>query len=82
MLSLVGAGIKLVILPVVGFFCLNLFHVPGIPFKVGMIFFTLPTSASIYVLSSQLNSDTELASATIVTSTILSFFSLSIGLLL
>jgi hypothetical protein len=82
MLSLVGAGIKLVILPAVGFFCLKLFHVPGIPFKVGMIFFTLPTSASIYVLSSQLNSDTELASATIVTSTILSFFSLSIGLLL
>lgn len=81
-LSLVGAGIKLILLPVVGFFCLKMFHVTGIPFKVGMIFFTLPTSASIYVLSSQLNSDTELASATIVMSTVLSFVSLSVGLLL
>jgi malonate transporter len=81
-LSLVGAAVKLIILPVVGFFCLKLFHVTGIPFTVGMIFFTLPTSAAIYVLSSQLNSDTDLASASIVTSTILSFFSLSVGLLL
>jgi malonate transporter len=81
-LSLVGAAVKLIILPLVGFFCLKLFHVTGIPFTVGMIFFTLPTSAAIYVLSSQLNSDTDLASASIVTSTILSFFSLSVGLLL
>jgi predicted permease len=81
-LSLVGAAVKLIILPLVGFFCLKLFHVTGIPFAVGMIFFTLPTSAAIYVLSSQLNSDTDLASASIVTSTILSFFSLSVGLLL
>ena len=81
-LSLAGAVVKLIILPVVAFFCLKLFQVTGVPFNVGMIFFTLPTSASIYVLSSQLNSDTDLASATIVTSTILSFFSLSIGLLL
>ena len=81
-LSMVGAVIKLVILPVVGFFCMKMFHVAGIPFKVGMIYFTLPTSAAIYVLSSQLNSDTDLASATIVMSTVLSFFSLSVGLLL
>jgi predicted permease len=80
--SLVGSAIKLVILPVIGYLFLKVFQVSGIPFKVGMIFFTLPTSAAIYVLSSQLNSDTDLASATIVMSTILSFFSLSIGLLL
>jgi malonate transporter len=81
-LSLVGAVIKLIILPMVGFFCLKMFHVTGIPFRVGIIFFTLPTSASIYVLSSQLNSDTDLASASVVMSTILSFFSLTVGLLL
>ena len=80
--SMVGSVIKLIILPVIGYVFLKMFQVSGIPFKVGMIFFTLPTSAAIYVLSSQLNSDTDLASATIVMSTILSFFSLSIGLLL
>lgn len=80
--SILGAVIKLLVLPLVGFFVLDLFQVSGLPFKVGMIFFTLPTSASIYVLSSQLNSDTELASAAIVLSTILSFVSLSIGLIL
>ena len=81
-ISTVAAAIKLLVLPLVGFFVLREFQVTGISFKVGMIFFTLPTSASIYVLSSQLNSDTELASAAIVLSTILSFMSLSVGLML
>jgi predicted permease len=80
--SAAGASIKLLLLPLVGFFVLKELQVTGVPFKVGMIFFMLPTSASIYVLSSQLNSDTELASAAIVLSTILSFFSLSAGLML
>jgi hypothetical protein len=47
-----------------------------------MLFFALPTSTSIYVLSSQLGSDTALASATIVVSTVLSFFSLSAVMIL
>jgi predicted permease len=53
-----------------------------VPFQTGMIFFCLPTSTAIYVLSSQLNSDTELASAAIVVSTLLSFGALSVALLL
>jgi predicted permease len=57
------------------------FGVTGEALKVGMIFFALPASTAIYVLSSQLYSDTELASASIVTSTVLSFFSLSAVLL-
>lgn len=81
-ISAIGSIIKLLLLPLVGFFVLRELQVIGLPFKVGMIFFMLPTSASIYVLSSQLNSDTELASAAIVLSTILSFFSLSLGLML
>jgi len=78
----VASVIKLLILPVAGYFTLKLFQVTGIPFKVGMIYFTLPASASIYVLSAQLDSDTELASAAVVLSTVLSFFSLTVGLLL
>ena len=80
--SIVASIIKLLVLPLLGFFILKEFQVTGVPFHVGMIFFTLPTSASIYVLSSQLNSDTELASSAIVLSTIFSFISLSVGLML
>ena len=81
-ISIVGSFIKLLVLPLIGFFILKEFQVVGMSFKVAMIFFTLPTSASIYVLSSQLNSDTELASSAIVLSTMFSFLSLSVGLML
>ncbi|AOY57949.1 MULTISPECIES: AEC family transporter [Desulfococcus] len=81
-LSLVAAFAKLLIFPIVGYICLKYYGVSDIPFKVGMIFFALPTSTAIYVLSSQLNSSTDLASATIAMSTVLSFMSLSIVLLL
>ncbi len=81
-LSLVAAFLKLIIFPLVGYTCLNYYGVSGIPFRVGMVFFALPTSTAGYVPSSQLNSSTALASATIMLSTLLSFISLSIVLLL
>lgn len=81
-LSLLAALCKLVILPAAGYFAYKLMGVEGLPLKVGMIFFCLPTSTALYVLSSQLKSDTELASATIVVSTVLSFFSLSVALII
>ena len=81
-LSLIAALCKLLILPLSGYLIYRLTGVEGIPFRVGMIFLCLPTSTALYVLSSQLNSDTELASSTIVVSTILSFFSLSVALVL
>jgi predicted permease len=64
--------VKLVILPAVGYGFLKWFNVTGLAFYVGMMYFTLPTSSVIYVLSGQLNSDTELAFASIVVSTALS----------
>ncbi|MEE4164453.1 MAG: AEC family transporter [Desulfocapsaceae bacterium] len=81
-LSLLAAICKLVILPVTGYLVYRLVGVEGVAFKVGMIFFCLPASTALYVLSSQLNSDKELASSAIVVSTVLSFFSLSVALLL
>jgi malonate transporter len=81
-LSLVAGLFKLVILPVIGYLFLNAFNATGISFKVGMIYFTLPTSTALYILSSQLKSDTQLASAAIALSTILSFISLSAALLI
>jgi hypothetical protein len=81
-LAAVGSVFKLCLLPLIGYGFLILFKVNHEPFKVAMIFFTLPASSAIYVLSSQLNSDTQLASASIVLSTILSFFTLSAALLI
>jgi len=80
--SVIASVAKLLLMPLIGYFLLRAFGVTGVPFKVSMIFFTLPTATSIYILSSQLNSDTDMASATILLSTILSFFSLTIALLL
>lgn len=76
--ALLAAFLKLVILPLVAYGCYRFFGVSGVPMKVGLIFFALPTSTAIYVLSAQLSSDTELASAAILVSTILSFVSLSV----
>jgi predicted permease len=81
-LSFLAAIQKLIILPGIGWLFFALFDVTGIPLKVGLIFLTLPASTAIYVLSSQMNSDTELASSAIVLSTLLSFFALSFILLL
>jgi predicted permease len=80
-LSLIASVYKLFMLPITGYFFLGVFGVHGMEFKTGMIFFALPTSTAIYILSSQLNSDTNLASAAIVISTLMSFVSLSVVLM-
>lgn len=80
--SLLAAVVKLLIFPLIGFWFLRLFDVTGTPFLVTMIFFALPTSTAIYVLSSQMQSDTELASSAILVSTLLSFPVLTVVLLL
>jgi malonate transporter and related proteins len=78
--GMIATGLKLVLFPLAGYHFLGFFGVTGMPFQVGMLFFALPASPAIYVLSSQLNSDTQLASAIIVISTMFSFFSLSLVL--
>jgi predicted permease len=81
-IAFLASILKIAVLPLIGFFYFFLFDVTGVPFKVGLLFFSLPASTAIYVLSSQLNSDTELASSVILVSTFLSFISLSVALLL
>lgn len=78
--SLAGIFFKLVLLPITGWSLFKWMGIQGLDLKIGMIFFALPTSPAIYVLSSQLKSDTRLASAVIVLSTALSFVSLTIVL--
>jgi predicted permease len=80
--SLLAALLKLMILPIMGYIAYTIAGVTGLEFKVGMIFLCLPASTAIYVLSSQMNSDTELASSSIVVSTLLSFVSLTVVLLI
>ncbi len=80
--ALAASLFKLLALPLIGFALLKGFGVTGIPFKTGMIFFCLPTSTALYVLSAQLDSDLELASTAIMVSTLLSFVSLSVALIL
>jgi predicted permease len=79
-LTVWAAVFKLLLLPLLGYVCLRLFEVAPLPFRVGMIFFTLPASTALYVLSAQLGSDTRFASAAIVLSTILSFVPLTLVL--
>ena len=80
--ALAAAAIKLALLPLAGLFFLWLFGVSGLAWQVCMLFFTLPASTAIYILSSQLRSDLDLASAVIVCSTLCSFVSMSLVLLI
>lgn len=80
--AFVAALFKLIVLPVVGYILLKTFQVSSTAFKVAMIYFALPTSPQNYILSSQLNSDVELATSAIVLSTLLSIVSLSVILLM
>jgi malonate transporter and related proteins len=79
-LSAVAAVIKFLILPIVGYCFLQAFGVQGVPFKVAMIYFVLPTSPNNYILSALLHSDLDLAVAAIVLSTLLSLPALSVTL--
>ena len=78
--SALAAVIKLILLPFIGYGFLCAFQVHGVPFKVAMIYFVLPTSPNNYILSALLNSDLRLAAAAIVLSTLLSLPALSVTL--
>jgi predicted permease len=81
-LSLLASFFKLAVLPAAGFLWLHAFGISGLPFTVGMLYFALPTSTALYILSAQLNSDTALASTAIALSTILAFGPMAAALLL
>jgi malonate transporter len=81
-LSFVSCLFKLLFMPLVGFGMLQLFKVEALSLSVAMLFFTLPTATSAYILSAQMNSDADLSAASIVLSTLLSFLSLSLSLAL
>lgn len=75
--ALGASAVKLLVLPAAGFVFLHGFGFSHSYVQTGMVFFSLPCATSIYILSSQLDSDTDLASVTIGLSTVLSFFTMS-----
>lgn len=81
-LAAVSTGVKLLLLPLAGYLFMRVFNVAGPSLQIGMLYFSLPTSTAIYILSSQLQSDVDLASAGIVLSTVCSLASLSATLLI
>lgn len=76
--ALTASVFKLVLGPVLGYLALRWVGSSGLGFLTAMIFFALPTSTASYILSGQLGSDTDLAAAEIVVTTVLSIFSLSV----
>ncbi len=79
----VGATVlKIALLPVLGWWALRLAGLSGPDVLTAMLFFAMPASTAMYVLSSQLDGDADLSSAVIVLSTLGSFFSLSAVLLI
>ena len=79
-LATIGVALKLLFLPVIGCLLMRILDVDQAFIPIGAIFYALPTSPAVYVLSAQLSSDTEYASAAIALSTALSFISLSLVL--
>ena len=75
--ALAASVLKLAVLPCCGFLLMRALAVPRSLESIGLLFFALPTSTAVYVLSAQLGSDKQFASAAIVLSTALSFVSLS-----
>lgn len=81
-LALAATALKVAVLPLVGWWALDLAGVAGPDRLTAMLFFAMPASTAMYVLSGQLGSDRDLSSAVIVLSTLASFVSLSAVLLL
>lgn len=79
--SAMAALFKMFLLPLMGYGIMRLCGVSGLPLAVAMLYFALPTSPANYILSGQLNSDVDLATASIVLSTLLSIVSLSFMLI-
>lgn len=61
-------------MPIITYTVLFLLNVRSTDLYIGLIFAAAPTAVVTYVFASQFNGDTELASLTVITSVIFSFF--------
>ena len=74
--------LKVGVMPLLGWWALQLAGVDGPDVLTAMLFFAMPASTAMYVLARQLGGDADLSSAIIVLSTLASFVSLSAVLVL
>lgn len=74
--------LKIVAMPVVGWWALRVAGISGPDVLTAMLFFAMPASTAMYVLATQLDGDPDLSSGIIVLSTLGSFVSLSAVLLI
>lgn len=76
--SLIISVIRLVIIPIVAFICLHFFNLNYAAVIAIMIFFSIPTASSAYILTKLLNGNYQLMASVISLQTILSIFTLAI----
>ena len=75
---LVSSILKLVIMPLVMFFIAKAFNLDNLLLSILVIFASMPTAASSFILARQLGGDTKLMASIITLQTILSIFSISV----
>lgn len=75
-----ATALKVAVMPLIGFAALHLLHITGDDRLTAMLFFAMPASTAMYVLTRELGGDSDLSSAIIVLSTLASFVSLSVVL--
>ena len=78
--AVAATALKVAVLPAAGWLALELAGVTGPDRLTAMLFFAMPASTAMYVLAGQLDGDQDLSSAVIVLSTLASFASLSVVL--
>ncbi|MBJ9952158.1 MULTISPECIES: AEC family transporter [unclassified Acinetobacter] len=76
--SLVISLIRLLIIPLLAFIIMQLFALDASAVIAIMIFFSIPTASSAYILTKLLNGDYQLMAATISMQTVLSVFTLAL----
>lgn len=80
--SLLISLIRLLLIPLIAFICLQFFELSHAAVIAIMIFFSIPTASSAYILTKLLNGDHQLMAASISMQTLLSVFTLALILAL
>lgn len=80
--SLLISLLRLLLIPLIAFICLQFFELSHAAVIAIMIFFSIPTASSAYILTKLLNGDHQLMAASISMQTLLSVFTLALILAL
>jgi malonate transporter and related proteins len=76
--SVIISLLRLLVIPLLAFICIQFFSLSSSAIIAIMIFFSIPTASSAYILTKLLNGDHHLMAATISIQTVLSVFTLAL----